>query len=139
MSQWAYEMSNRELLSAFAEACARSGLSNSGIIMSFTGSMDAERARYLRGVLLSRLDGLKPPFKPGDVVKPSGNGVSPVSWRHGHTPLPQDKHQKILSILYAGNGDWLLELEGTQEGEYGRPQFNAKAFVLVASVAAGSK
>ena len=128
MSQWAYEMDNESLIREFARACAQSGTSNSGLVIDAMGSLYAEEVRYLKGVLLARLEGVKPPFKRNNIVQAkSAKEVHSTDWVRS---LPSDSHQKIRRIHYDGNGKWLLEFKGIPVGERGYPQFNANDFLV---------
>jgi len=128
MSEWAYEMSNKDIIDAFGKACAQSGVSNSGICIDPMGPYHAGEAHYFRGVLLARLEGLEPPFNRGDVTKvKSGQRIRPVDW--GMEPLPESRsHFTITRIHYDGNGKWFLEFEGVS-GERGQSRFDADGFV----------
>jgi len=138
MSEWAYDMSNGELIDAFANACARSGASNSGLCIDPMGPWHAADARYFKSVLLARLEGLKPPFKRGDVVKTkSGQGAH--SMDYWGPSMPHNAHQTIHRIYYDGNGRWLLDFEGISSKERRDPQFNADDFVLESSVVEADK
>lgn len=68
MHKWAYDMSNEELLKACWDATVQAGVSNSGLVMGFGGNFHQTEAFYLYGVALSRLNGKRPPFAPGDKV-----------------------------------------------------------------------
>ena len=57
MSQWAYEMSNEELVKDLMRTCARAGTAGSGLVIDVTGPYVAAEAQYLKGVILSRLAG----------------------------------------------------------------------------------
>jgi hypothetical protein len=134
MSQWAYDMSNGELIDAFAQACAKSGVSNSGLCIDPWGPLHATEAYYLKGVLLARMEGLKPPLKRGDVVRSkSDQNVHSVDYLG--PSLAHDSDQTIHRINYGGNGKWLLEFFDVPREERGIPQFNIDDFVLKSSVA----
>ena len=115
MAQWAYEMDNRTLLKEFWMACARAGVSGSGLVIDVAGPSNAEEARYLKGVLLARLEGKKPPFKRGDVVNPVGGG----------------QPRTIERIHYNGGDQWSLEFEGISLDRWSRP--DANQFVTMAN------
>lgn len=66
---WAYDDTNEKLVEALWKATARAAISNSGLIMELVSTGDAARATYLHGVILSRLNGKRPPFVPGDKVR----------------------------------------------------------------------
>lgn len=145
MEQSAYERSNEALLEAFARARAHVGASNSGLVSDPLWREWRDEARHLKRVLLSRLEGQKPPFKQSDVVQPkTGETRNSVNF-FGN--VPESVHsadywgtkvtgpQKIHKIHYAGEGKWLLELEGFPTGERGFPLFHAEEFVAMPSAA----
>ena len=68
MNKYAYDMSNTELLNAMTQAAANAGTSNSGIIYDPMAPTHVVQLIYLRGVVLSRLEGQLPPFRRGDEV-----------------------------------------------------------------------
>jgi hypothetical protein len=138
MSEWAYEMSNEKLVDEFAQTCGRSGASNSGLCIDIMGPSYAAKAHYLRGVLFARLEGLKPPFKPDDIVKPkSDQRIRSVDY--WGSSISHDAHQTIHRVYYDGNGRWLLDFEGISSEEMRDPRFNANDFVLESSVATAGK
>lgn len=134
MSQWAYEMNNETLVKEFADACAKAGTACSGLVIDVRGPEYVEEAQYLKGVLLARLDGLKPPFKRDDTVRPAQKNIRAVDWWGG--VLPEKPSFKIVRIYYAGKGQWLLAFQGIPEGDRGYPKFDTLNFVLDSAVAA---
>lgn len=65
---YAYDMTNEQLLNTFAKAAAEAGIAGSGLCIDvMTGSKFAE-FNYLKGAVLSRLEGLKPPFTRKDEI-----------------------------------------------------------------------
>ena len=128
-SEWAYEMSNEEILKEFRRACAQSGTANRGLVIDVMGPAYAKEVRYLNGVLLAKLEGIKPPFKRNDTVKVKPDGeVRPADW--WGQPLLRDQKQIISRIHYDGNGKWLLEFQDIPREQEGYPQFNANGFIL---------
>jgi len=131
MSQWAYEMSNADLLQAFARACAEAGVAISGFVLDPMGPLHADTAHYLKGVLLARLEGIKPPFSRDDIVQSkSEKEVRPEDFR-GLSAAPGP--QKIRRIYYEGSGKWLLEFEGVPDGRNGTSIFLTEKFSPVPS------
>ena len=125
----AYEMTNEELLRAFGQACAEAGVSNSGLVIDVMGPVHASEARYLKGAVLARLDGQKPPFSRGDIVQSkSGGEVRAVGY--GGLSVTSKPHE-IFRVHYLGNEKWLLELRDIPEATRGTPMFPAEEFVLV--------
>jgi hypothetical protein len=72
-NKWAYDMSDEELI------------------------RHARISGYLKGVLLSRLEGLKPPFRPGELVW----------YKYGQSTLLCDR-EEIKEIYYIA-GSWFLK------------------------------
>ena len=139
MTKWAYEMSNRELVDAFASACARSGFSNSGLVIDDAGPSLAAEAGYLKGVLFARLEGKNPPFSRGDAVRNKTGGDVHAENKYSYL-LPSDSRQQIRRIHYKGSGKWLLEFKDIPEDEErGYLLFNANDFVAESATAATNK
>src|SRR3989338_9343917 len=65
MSENPYSWDTATLLSKFMDACGRAGFSNCGLVISPTADNDLADAHYLRGVVLARIDQVKPPFVAG--------------------------------------------------------------------------
>ena len=129
MAEWAYEMGNKDLVSEFGRVCGRSGSSNNGCAIDCSGSMWAEEARYFKGVLLARLEGAKPPFKPGDKVKVGKNNTArSTDWRCEFS-LPPNSSHKIHRIHYGGEGKWFLEIKNPSPQKEDRSLFDLGHFV----------
>lgn len=125
----AYEMTNEELLREFGQACAEAGLSNSGLVIDVMGPVHVGEARYLKGVVLARLDGQKPPFSCEDVVQSkSGGEVRAVGY--GGLFAISGSHE-IFRVHYLGNEKWLMELRDIPEATRGTLMFPAEEFILV--------
>ena len=126
VSTWAYDMSNEELLGAFMNACGRAGLSNSGMCISASAGDDLTEAHYFRGVVLAGLEGVKPPFKPGEKVH-SPEKVWPV--RPAYSPsIEKGAVFTIERVHYKGKGEgWFLSFEGIWCID-GKPRYPAKFF-----------
>ncbi len=105
-----YAWDTEKLLSEFMNACARTGISNSGLVISFSAGFDHSQAHYLRGVVRARIDGVKPPIQPGDQVQPKSEAIAPSQsngWRksiHHKRALP--KTLTVNTVHYFGNGRW---------------------------------
>lgn len=119
----AYELSNEALLKEFMEACARAGVSNSGLCYSPTAGVHQDRANYFRGVVLARLEGEKPPFKPGDTiicVKPNG---AYQTTGYCHTPMRGwTEPQKVVRLYYKGAKVWELKVANHNNDEFYRAE-----------------
>jgi hypothetical protein len=105
--QWAYEMKSEELMEALSRATVRAGISNSGLVIDLTGNNDGAGAFYLYGVVLSRLEGKLPPFKPGDVVimDPKetyycGPVISSSSRHHASGEAAPNVQYEVAAIYY---------------------------------------
>jgi len=129
MKQWAYEMTHQDLVTEFADVCARLGTVNSGLVISMTGSSrHARDVQYLEGVLMARLDGVQPPFKRDHVVHAKiKNGATSMGL--SRIVLKQDQPVTIHRIHY-DKGRWLLEFRGVSNRERESPLFSASDFVL---------
>ncbi len=112
---WEYDLSDEALVNEFGQACLRGG---------------SEKVLYLMGVLLSRLKGEKPPFKPGNLVYgdygKSGKNISSVEG----TKIPYSNNQSYfesyqVSQTHFENGEWLITLKE----ETGK--FHAEDFILL--------
>ena len=119
-------MSGEDLLNVFFRACAQAGISNSGLVMSFSASDDINEASYFKGVVLARLEGAKPPFRRDDVVRLNSDAV--VSLWNKKPSFSPDEPKKIERIYYTINQrnrerNWLLRLD---DGSL----FDARYFVL---------
>jgi len=107
-----YAWNTEKLLSEFMNACARTGISNSGLVISFSAETDHSRAHYLRGVVLSRIEGVRPPVQPGDQVQPKSEAITPSQsngWKrsiHHKRALPDVL--TVKTVHYFGNDRWEL-------------------------------
>ena len=128
-----YDMPNGKIIEEFMQACAKASISNSGLCIDVMAGYELERAYYLKGVVLARMDKQTPPFKSGDVVKPKFERVPSADW-WGTTQLA-DTHLKIKRVLYIGNGKWQLGFIGVEHSEKRDPRFPADSFCLVTAEA----
>jgi len=127
-------MTNEQLIQAFARTCAASGVANSGLVVDVMGPIHASEARYLKSVLLARLEGQKPPFNRRDLVESKSLQAvwSADGARFSATPGPHE----IFRVHYEGNGKWFLEFKDIPEGRLEAPRFPAEEFVLVCAATA---
>ncbi|MEK7180397.1 MAG: hypothetical protein AAB706_02890 [Patescibacteria group bacterium] len=102
MGKWAYDYSNDELVKAVIQQAAQAGISNSGVMFDFTAGYRLGELRYLRGVLLARLDNVRPPFEIGQVVEARKG-------RYIYT---------VQRIFYEGSNKWILSFRGAEENQY---------------------
>ncbi len=139
----AYDYTNKELVTAFLDAAARAGVSSSGLVFDLTRDSSVADACYLKGILLSRLDGKKPPFAAGDraqFVWESRNPstVYPVNFVRGHYSRPEAKPDvlyEVARVFYEEDGEWTLffkfdpKFEGMET--YNEYRYPAKSFKKV--------
>jgi|GEM_PF-1975765 len=124
----AYDMTNKELVAASMNACAQAGTAQSGLVIDVMGPSHLSRAHYLKGVLLSKLDGQSPPFKEMDVVEPiSQEEVRPD--RGWESVIAPGSPQQITQVQYKGDGEWLLFFRGRKD------PFKAKDFRFIVTKA----
>lgn len=99
-----YKWSNEELLSELCNAAAHIGMSH--IAIDLTGSDYSFLLSYYKGIILSRLEGVQPPFKNGDKVKPIKESVRPLNITCGEISLPEEL--TVDCIVYHGNNSWTI-------------------------------
>lgn len=102
----AYDISNELLVDAFKTAAIAAGAAHVSVSLGPVLHMN-----YLAGVLLARLEGVRPPMDKTDVVrlrKPRGE-------------IGTGK-RTVDRIHYCGNGHWLLSLVN-EKGQYPAEQF----------------
>lgn len=145
MSDNPYTLSNKQLLDKFANTCARAGISNSGFMIDATGPSRARYAQYLKNVVLSRMDGKKPPFNPGDTVETkseSDEQIRPIDGNHGfftcYDPaalMARGSSYKISEIYYRPSeteSEWWLRFRSLGENHNAFWLYRATHFSLVA-------
>lgn len=105
-----YSWSNERLVGEFAHACRRAGVSGSGVVVSFSTESDASKASYLRGVLNARLDGVTPPFSPGQIIQPKQSETKPSGndWRRSNRARVLQDKLTVDKVYYLGKQKWLL-------------------------------
>lgn len=125
---WAYEMPHNQLIDKLAEACARSGTANSGLVIDVMAGSYAWDAGYFKGVVLSRLEGLAPPLRPGNLVRCVRD-----SWKYYRDSYEGPSNieanvQLAVSRVWYKDGKWFLEFK-----EYGDHycRFPAEDFELI--------
>lgn len=62
---WAYDLPSHELVERLSDAAARTGISNSGLVIALGRAYHRTGFTYLRGVVMSRMEQKRPPFKLG--------------------------------------------------------------------------
>ena len=105
----AYDAPDEELMDRLIRAAATAGTATSGLCFDPAAGLHIAQMRYLKGVVLARLAGKKPPFQPDARVVTGDQDVHDSS-RQGPYLLPKFEGT-VRRVLYAG-GDWFLELEG---------------------------
>lgn len=112
MSKYAFDMSNEELLDDLVYAAAKAGSANSGGVFDVAGPMYVEEFKYLRGVVLSRLEGQTPPFRRGDTLtlkaKVQGRRVYAKDCKDHSTSkyLVEGESLTVYRMWYFGSGNW---------------------------------
>lgn len=140
-----YSWSDSRLLDEFMNACARAGVSGSGLVISLSGNSDLGKAHYLRNVLSARLNRAEPPAKPGDKVRPKSCTIAPSHYRGGRPPLRKLPDTLTIEKIYYRGDRWEYVFEerseatANQDGVYGEDggdwwwiplNFNAEDFEL---------
>ena len=124
----AYDWPNEKLVEYFMDACARAGISNSGLVIDFMAGSNFDEAHYIKGIILSRLDGKTPSFKRNDVVVIKAN-IRTISAKQSRGPdIGHNKNFTIWRVHY-DNGRWFLEFEGIR-GDRGTALYDAEKFEL---------
>ena len=125
----AYDFTNDTLVELFMDACGEAGASNSGSVIDFRAGAHLEDAHYLKGVVLSRLDGKKPPFERDDVVviKPEIQTVRPE--RYWEPEIGHNRNFTVWRVHYY-NEKWFLEFRGISN-DRGIVLYDVEKFELV--------
>ncbi|MFA6414890.1 MAG: hypothetical protein WC217_02925 [Candidatus Paceibacterota bacterium] len=127
-TETAYDLDNTALLNAFSQAAAATQFEKSRSISSvFFQKQSAEE--YLFGVVLARLEGIKPPMNTGDIVQ-------------NKRPYPAGEpfQQKTVDcVYYMGGGEWQVSFEPPsarvrERSAFGFGRDSAKQFEPVATV-----
>ena len=110
-SRWIYDSSNEWILRQYTEICVKIG--ESKIALHDCNDKTADDARYLRGVLLSRLDGQVPPFRPGDVVvNDTETDIRPIPERKTSSQKVKNGEEKtVRNVSYYGDRLWGLAFD----------------------------
>lgn len=113
----AYDLSNGDILDRFMQACAKAGVSSSGLVIDFMGSTYNDLMRYYRGVLLVRLEKISPPFSVGEAVSLKDKKIPwSIDWRTSRQIT--DYKQKafvVCRVTYRGESLWSLQFDGVNE------------------------
>ncbi len=125
---WAYEMSNDKLVDELARACGKSGVSGSGYVIDVMASVHAEEARYFIGVVKSRLDDQKPPFRLGDKVYCVCR--SSRYWRDDGNNFVDPGVEVEVQRVWWTDGKWWLQFK--EHRDSGLRRFPAADFELQA-------
>ena len=125
----AYELDNEALLKEFMNACGRAGTSNSGLCYDLAASEHLKYAHYLKGVVLAKIEGEDPPFKPGDIVICVKRDGAYPAFGYSSFPLPgtilcQRQPKKIIRVYYKGGKKWEVELAPNHERLYRAEDFS---------------
>ena len=109
-----YEWDDEQLLREFAMACARSGVLNSGLIISSGAGRDNARMSYLWIALEARLARANPPFKLGQQVKPIGRETTPSPIDNGlggHQPSRTLPAVLTVASVWYYKGRWDIKFK----------------------------
>lgn len=125
MSKLAYDYTNEELIDAVGRAAAQSGFSNSGMVIDIMAGSHRQEYIYLRGVLLSRLDGKQPSARRGDivVVEGKGSGRPTVYSLRGNGAVSKGKKLEITRTWYLGNERWAYSFDNATEHQFAAENF----------------
>lgn len=125
MSKLAYDYTNEELVDALGKSAARCGFSNSGLVIDPMAGYDRQEYHYLKGVLLSRLDGEQPPARRGDIVVlgPEGSGRPTLYSIRGNGSVSKGKKLEITRTWYLGNGRWAYSFDSATEYQFAAENF----------------
>lgn len=128
-----WQLPPRELIGRYTDAYRNCLMLSSKIrpIAPFAPPFQPSDLPYLEGILLARLEGLKPSFNAGDKVKPKGEKRAIFSL-NGHHRIPGDKTQVVWRVHYRDN-KWCLSLEDVLGGAEIEILFKAEDFCLVDS------
>ncbi len=108
----AYEQDNIQLLDRLINASAKAGVSQSGLIFSPMTNIDVLNLAYLKGVVLARLEGVKPPFSPQTKVEvPEGQTARGVCEQEVLEPLTR---LTVERVFYLGGGNWGFQFREKQ-------------------------
>ena len=115
----AYNLDNEGLLKIFMNACARAGVSRSGLVIDPPAGYELAEAHYLKGVVLARMEGKRPPFKAGDEI------ISESGVREGYSTLaiPPKQKLRVRCVYYKGSNNWSVEFPGLSGGSYPAEKF----------------
>ena len=99
-NEWPYDCPPDEALENLLLAAGRVGVITSGLVLSSAADSYTRNLRLWNGVVLSMLEGKKPPFKIGDKVE----------WTIG-----DKKRGEVSGIIYVGNNRWYVTIHGINE------------------------
>lgn len=128
---YAYDMPNEELLKEFTRAAAEVGIASSGLCIDVMANLKFEEFNYLKGVVLSRLEGLKSSFTRGDkVVVKSGITSRPRSPNFSPALKSDMDEALVVSRTHYTDKEWFLEFRNLKEGVSFLVIYPAKDFEL---------
>lgn len=125
-----YDIELTDLIERFGNACAHSGVANSGLCISFGGGYAVIDVQYLRGALLARFRGKTPPFEPGQKVRMKKDALERYRWK----PNPPDRILTIERVFFRDPDRWeLVFKEYDQFDDNGRlcDRYQAERFEVV--------
>ncbi len=99
-NEWPYDCPPDEALENLILAAGRAGISASGLVMNSMADSHMKEVRLWKGVVLSMLEGKKPPFKIGDKAE----------WTMG-----DKKRGEVTGVIYVANNRWYISIRGINE------------------------
>lgn len=119
-----YDWDNETLLKGFMRACAKAGVSGSGLCYDPFAHYDHAEALFLKGVVLAKMEGARPPFKPSDnVVTTSERRTWPQGGLQSDL-IPPGEIVKVVRIQYDGKGVWKVGIRGHENLLYRTEDFS---------------
>lgn len=135
-NKWAYDMDDKELVEAFMRACGKAATSNSGLVIDFSAGPQLAEAHYLKGAVLARFAGIKPPYKPGQELKPRPAFHDSVISKnydlstYAYLKIGFKDELKICQVHYV-DGEWQLSFDSHPSYRFSADRFMLKAETAV--------
>lgn len=112
-----YELSNLELLDLFCRAAVEANVSEPSLVTNTDATPELRQYAYARGVVLARLDDVKPPARSSDVTRLKGTvgalksnnrvgGRRPTVWK--------GELKTVTRARYEGGRRWSVEFFGME-------------------------
>lgn len=118
MNMHAYDATNEQLLEAFAKAAAEAGIAGSGLCIDIMAASKFEEFNYLKGIVLSRMKGLKPPFtREDEVVLKLGIRAQPRHPNYSPVLVSDTDEALVVFRVYFEDEKWYLNFRGLARKE----------------------